>query len=74
MTKGRRKVVSYKMVIADLGLRSKTSGNWRQIKKAEHRFLDVALVFGADYEPMGLLLGVLRNPALEEGYITSTNA
>jgi len=72
--KGRRKVVSYKWslqtrfeVEAKRKLRSRS-------KKAEHRFLDAALIFGADFEPIGLMSGVLRNPALKEDYNASTNA
>lgn len=72
--KGRRKVVSYKWSLQtrfEVEAKRKLA---ERSKKAEHRFLDAALVFGADFEPIGLLSGGLRNPVLGKDYITSANA
>lgn len=72
--KGRRKVVSYKWSLQTRFEVEAKRKLGKRSKKAEHRFLDAALLFGADFEPIGLLSGGLRNPALGEDYITSANA
>lgn len=71
---GRRKVHSYKR---SLQTRFEIEAKWKLgniSKKAAHRFLDVALVFGADFEPTGLLSGGPRSLELGEDFITTTDA
>lgn len=72
--KGRRKVVSHKLSLHALNEGEAKSRMGTKSKASANRFLDAALLFGKEFEPIGRLAGESRNPIKGENRQDSLSA
>jgi hypothetical protein len=66
MMKGRRKVISHRWSLQAQFELDVSRTLAKRPNKDAHRFLDAALVFGRDFEPIGRLAGGSRSPNVKE--------
>lgn len=72
--KGRRKVVSHKLLLHALYEAEAKSRLEARSKASANRFLDAALLFGKEFEPIGRLAGESRSPIERENLQASLRA